>query len=116
MDEYSIAGDYARHIRALAIIESGENPLASGDGGRAIGILQQHPSFFVQWYKEPDVTDTWNTAHIKAAAAFFEHYVPQYGIDLTVQAYNQGAAAVFQNGVRAPQYLARFTTALGVNA
>lgn len=113
MIDYLIAGKWADEVHALAIIESGESPMVSGDGGRAFGILQQHPSFFLAWYGRatPSVSDTWSQAFVKAAATFFDHYATE-PLDLVVQAYNQGETAVFKQGVRAPEYLAKFTMAL----
>jgi hypothetical protein len=111
---YGVAGRWKDVIRAL--VEGDENPsgdiVAVGDGGRAFGILQEHPSFFWQFYGrngfDADVKDTWTVAFIKAAASFFEHYCREYELDLMVQAYNQGARAVFIQGMRAPGYLAKF--------
>ena len=77
--DYSGAGSYALHVQALAQIESGEDVGQIGDGGRAFGILQQHPSFFLQWCRDVSVADTWWQAQINAAAAFLEHYVPILG-------------------------------------
>lgn len=107
---YSSAGPWAEHVRALAVIESGEDVGRIGDGGRAFGLLQQHPAFVMQWYRSVDVTDTWWNAQIKAAAAFLAHYVNAIGLDLTIQAYNRGVAAI-ENGERNADYLARWTDA-----
>lgn len=37
-------------ITAIARVESGGNPQAWGDGGRAIGQWQQHPAFVAEWF------------------------------------------------------------------
>lgn len=110
--DYSPAGGWALHVRALAIIESNEDVGQLGDGGQAFCLLQQHPAFFVQWYSPfADVADTIWAAQIKAAAAFLAHYVPTIGIDLTIQAYNLGVAAVMERGKRNQDYLDRWTAA-----
>lgn len=113
--DYSVAGEYAQWVRALAIVESNEQPGKIGDGGRAFGILQQHPAFFAEYGLTVDefaikLSDDWNTAQIKAAARFFlvwEHL----GLDKIVQAYNKGPTAII-NGDRALDYLQRFHNAL----
>lgn len=112
---YQLAGRYADFVRALAIVETGEKPTMTGDGGRAFGILQQHPAMFSEYYRpagefKASVSDTWIDAEIKAAACFWSMW-EHMGVDWAVTAYNQGPTAV-KNGVRAPEYLARFTAAL----
>ena len=115
MPNYAAAGQYAQWVRALAIIESNEQSGKIGDGGRAFGLLQQHPAFVTGYLLPVDefavaVDDDWDTAQIKAAARFFmvwEHL----GLDLAVQAYNKGAMAVIK-GERNPEYLQRFHDAL----
>ena len=108
--DYTIAGRWAEHVHAFAIIESNETDNQIGDGGRAFGILQQHPAFVLQWYRDIDVTDTWVTAQIKAARNFLDHYVSIFGLDLTVMAYNLGVSAIGR-GERNQDYLNRWTEA-----
>jgi hypothetical protein len=110
MIDYSMAGLWATHVRALAIIESAEDIGRFGDGCQAANILQQHPAFFMQWYRDVRMDDTWHGAQIKAAAAFLQHYVDKLGLDLTIQAYNLGVEAVEQ-GKRNVDYLARWSDA-----
>lgn len=107
--DYSGAGRWAKHIHALAIIESGENPQQIGDNGCRIGILQQRPEFLDQWWI-PALKQSWTQAQIMAAAHFFQHYAA-VDIDLVVQAYNKGAHEVFVLNQRNPQYLARWKEA-----
>ena len=112
--DFKLARQWAKVVQALSQGDedaSGDIG-AVGDGGRAFGILQEHPAFFAAYYGRnkfpPDVRDTWSQAFIKAAAAFFEYHTLEHDLDLCVQAYNQGATAVFLNGVRVPDYLAKF--------
>lgn len=108
---FAIAGDHADIVHSLAIIESNENPAAVGDGGRAFGLLQQHPAFFTEFYMAvPDVADDWPTAQIRAATEFFDKWLDRLGLDLAVQAYNRGIEAI-KRGQRNPEYLARFSNA-----
>ena len=108
--EYQAAGQWADHVRALAIIESNENDTLIGDDGRAFGLLQQHPDFYDDWCCAID-GDSWATAQIRAAARFFTAFMPLIDLDLTVQAYHLGADAVRRQGKRDPQYLKRFSDA-----
>ncbi|MFZ1975785.1 MAG: transglycosylase SLT domain-containing protein [Candidatus Acidiferrales bacterium] len=115
MPDYSLAGAHADVVHALAIIESNESVSAIGDGGRAFGLLQQHPSFFKEYYGRAvafpqSVEHTWPEAQIVAAASFFEMN-EQMGLDLIVQAYNLGVEAV-RNGQRNPAYLSQFKATL----
>jgi hypothetical protein len=115
MIDYSAAGEYARAVRAFAIVESGENETAIGDGGRAFGLLQMHPATFSEFYLWPDVDDTWTRAQIRACADFLAVQGWQKGDetqrDLIVQAWNLGVHAVFVEGRRNPEYLARWRKA-----
>lgn len=110
--DYSAARDWAAHVQALAMVESGGSPnVGYSDGGRARGLLGQHPCFFQEYYGNPafpaSVTDTWWEADIKAAAAFLEHWVPILQLDLAIQAFNLGVSAV-KDGERNVDYLAKW--------
>lgn len=113
---YALAGRFAEQVRALAIVESGEQSVISGDGGRAFGLLQMHPATFAEYYgRSKDfpkaVTDTWTEAQIKACASFWSMW-ESIGTDLIVMAWNQGIHAVVDKGVRVPDYLAKYDAAM----
>ena len=117
---YSIAGEYADEVRAFAIIESNEDEYRIGDGGQAFGLLQMHPATFKRFYIAvlrfpPATDDTWTTAFIKACATFLRTHLwlnaDQDERDLIVQAWNLGEQAVFVEGKRNPEYLARWLAA-----
>jgi hypothetical protein len=113
--DYSVAGEYADHVHALAVIESGESLDLFGDGGQAFGILQQHPSYFIQFYRETgpfaaETDDTWWTAQIKAAARFLNTWEPEFGMDGAIMAYNLGVEA-YKQGKRNEAYLSRWSDA-----
>jgi Transglycosylase SLT domain len=117
---YQIAGPYAREVRAFAIVESGEQPYPIGDNGEAFGLLQIHPANFKQFYGSraswpASVLDTWLMAEIKNCAAFLdqEHYEgsTQPVRNLIIQAWNLGVNAVFNQGKRNPEYLAKWQEA-----
>jgi len=113
--DYSVAGKWARHVRALAIIESNENPEAMGDGGRAFGLLQMHPARFLEEAHHGGllaigVADTWATAQIRAAAAYFERMADK-PVALVVQAWNLGVHAVFDHGENNSPYYERWLIA-----
>jgi hypothetical protein len=82
---------------------------------RAFGLLQMHPATFAEYYgRSKDfpkaVTDTWTEAQIKACASFLSMW-SHLGIDLVIQAWNQGVSAVI-GGVRVPEYLAKYDAAM----
>lgn len=116
--DYSAAGLWKDVVLALVLTENGgvepTHINVIGDGGRAIGILQQHPAFFQEYYGRSisfpaSPTDTWDRAQIKAAASFLQRW-HTLGKDLLIQGYNQGINGVtrIKDPARAPDYLARF--------
>ena len=120
MIDYSAAAEFAAPVRAFAIVESNENPVLIGDGGRGFGLLQMHPATFKRYYGAqmrfaPLVNDSWVQAEIKACAAFLLAHSwstsSQPERDLIVQAWNLGEAGVYIDGRRNPQYLARWQAA-----
>lgn len=117
MINYTLATEYADVVRAIFMIESNEDLMAVGDGGRALGPGQQHPAFFKQYYGchkdyPASVADTWADAWVKATAAYFATWSGTIELDLLVQGYNKGLDGVLRDGQRAPDYLRRFTDAL----
>jgi hypothetical protein len=115
--DYSVAGCLSNVVRALAIIESGEDEQAIGDGGQAYGILQYHPATLVHWYAlgGMSVRDTWTTASIKACTAFLRYFDFLNAVlaqqNLIIQAHNLGVAGVFTLGRRNLEYLGRWQQA-----
>jgi hypothetical protein len=51
--------------RRMAEVESGNNPNATGDDGRARGRWQMHPAWFLEW-SVPRLGDTWDEAMARA--------------------------------------------------
>lgn len=118
--DYSVAAEFAREVRAFAMIESGENEMAVGDNGQAFGIVQMHPATFKRYYGSnkrfpQSNSDTWTQAQIKCNAAFLAFHgwtlAPQADRDLIVQAWNLGETAVYIDGRRNPEYLVRWLEA-----
>jgi hypothetical protein len=118
--DYSAALEFAKEVRAFAVIESGESEIKIGDGGQSFGILQMHPATFKRYYGcqsrfAQNVSDTWTQAQIKSCAAFLQALAwtasSPHQRDLIVQAWNLGEAGVFIDGRRNPQYLARWQSA-----
>lgn len=125
---YALAGEWALQVQALAMVEHfghaidddcalGRCRHGSNDGGKAVGLLQCHYPYMQTWYEASGPfkaanDDTVSDAQIKATAAFLNHNVPLYGLDLTIQAQNLGVYAVVKEGQRNPDYLDKFTTAL----
>lgn len=83
---------------ALALIEheSSGNPWAVGDGGKAVGILQQHLDFQETYYPQhydPVWTDTdkrWHPAFQLACLAEFWKQNAALPIDQKLAKYHQG--------------------------
>lgn len=86
---YIAAQPHGLIVHALAIIESAEQELQVGDNGHALGLLQQHPDFFAQWYK-PVEGDTWTNAYIRAAGKYLSYAIPRVGLQGAIEAYNLG--------------------------
>lgn len=113
--DYSAAGKWAKHVRALAIIESDELARMWGDNDKAVGLLQMHPGRFLEEgsaHGEFAITpeDDWTTAQIKSAARYFENH-SHYDTDLVVQAWRLGKVAVWAEGQRDQDYFNRWVTA-----
>tara|TARA_R100000951_G_scaffold109933_1_gene107557 strand:- start:430 stop:948 length:519 start_codon:yes stop_codon:yes gene_type:complete len=73
--------DHERLYRALVEQESGGNPHAVGDGGRAVGVLQIHPIMVrdvnrILGYDRWTLQDRWSAAESRA---MLEVYLGHYG-------------------------------------
>ena len=123
MIDYTAGGRWQDVIHALAIIESNENPAATGDGGQAFGLIQQHPAFFAANYGRvsglwnrmvgralypASTSDTWVTAQIKAAASFLEAN-KALNRTLLIESYHQGVIGAQR--APDPSYFTRFAAA-----
>lgn len=126
---YELAKEYAVYVQALAMTEHFGHVIddkcltEQGDfidvtdaaSFRALGLMQLHPSFILQYYGtgsfSADVNDSHVDMQIKAAASYFEKYMHSWGLDATVQAYNKGVAG-YQRGERNPTYLRHFDAML----
>jgi len=61
-------------FRAIALQESRENPWAIGDGGDAVGLFQQHASFWVD-FGSTVAEDRWHpAAQLRALRNFWHTY------------------------------------------
>lgn len=117
---YKLAGEFADYVRAHAIIESGEQVVAIGDGGQAWGLLQMHPAFVQGYIHFTDIGthDTWPEAQVKMCATYYRmRLLPNTPLDLVVQGFNLGWAAVTRGEPpdhqpkRNPDYLRRWSEA-----
>jgi hypothetical protein len=113
---YNYAKEYALRVRALAIIESGEDEYKVGDGGQAFGLLQMHPARFAEEARdalagfELTTFDNYATSQIKCAGSYFTRYVG-VPITLVVMGWRLGKNAVFVNGERDEEYWHRWQAA-----
>ncbi len=116
---YSLAGKWDSVVRALAIIESSEDPLKWGDGHQALGLLQQHPAHFLQFgaialrHHEITVHTTWEEAWIVCCAAFLDEMEREHmPLEHAIWAHNLGVEAVKVEGKTDPVYWAKYKAAL----
>jgi len=110
--DYSGAGAWANHVRALAIIESGEDPAALGDDGQARGLLQIHPARFrdLMILAGPlpfGLAMTWQELDIALAGLYFEFY-RAHPVDQVVMAWRLGVHGVMLAGETDAKYYGRW--------
>ncbi len=80
----SVSGDpFPAVLRAICLVESGGDPEAVGDGGRAIGPYQIHRAYWSDATRLLGVDWPWSDARdpVKAAAAveaYTRHYARHY--------------------------------------
>lgn len=91
--------DFATLYRALIEVESGGDPHAVGDGGKAVGVLQIHPVMVrdvnrILGYDRWTLEDRWSAAESRA---MFEVYLDHYG----ATSYEE-AARKWNGGPRGP--------------
>lgn len=79
-------------VEALIQVESGGNPLAIGDEGRAIGLGQIHPKWHRDRMARLGVTDLFEPRqNIKVIVDILEELLNKYGnIEAALTAYNAG--------------------------
>lgn len=130
MIDWSIAGEWAAQVQAVAMVESTINPDAKGDykdkadqlSNQARGLFQWHPAAFAEAYGlsakcyQRAVNDSWVEADIKALAAYFQVWAGSRAcpFDTVLMAFHLGRAAVFDEGKWDQPYLNRFNHALGL--
>ncbi len=81
---------FPRALKAMIQVESGGDPYAVGDGGRAIGVLQIHRAYWSDATRFLGVDWPYSQARdpVKAAMAveaYTRHYARQYGRPWTVE-------------------------------
>lgn len=86
----STDAEFLRVLKAMIQVESGGDPEAVGDGGRAIGILQIHRGYWADATRFLGVSWPYSDAKdpVKAAAAvraYCEHYARHYGRPWTAE-------------------------------
>lgn len=96
----------------IAEIESGNNPQAWGDAGRAMGRYQQHPAFVAQWHPSSEWTlgMTWDVVCLGALMRFYTRAVAD-GVSDTEAAQNYHLHGQPTGGNDSPAYAERFTAA-----
>lgn len=101
-----VAGDAWKWAKAIAIVESGENPAAVGDGGAAVGLMQMHSDFFTDWRQSPTCNRDYPICQVAAFVRFWNvHYLLSDERRLGI--YNQGPRGVDEYPDKAAAYVAR---------
>ena len=103
---------------ALALTESADNPNAPlGDGGRAAGRWQEHPSFYERWVPKIayGTEPTWDEQFRAALLAFYD-YAAQHDIEDVDAAcgFNLHGAPIAGSAAQDPVYAERFRKAAGL--
>jgi hypothetical protein len=69
-------------LKALAMVESSDDPEAWGDAGRAMGRWQVHPARYYdelrRWDLVPEVSATWDQTVAIMLREIWEEYYPIY--------------------------------------
>lgn len=90
-------------LKAVATIESSENPNAIGDEGRSIGLMQV--SLVVGQSYGMNNEDLLNPdLNIQVGSGFLKEMTDKYGLEGGIQAYNLGETK-FRKGITSPVYL-----------
>jgi hypothetical protein len=110
--------NFADWSRALALVESSDNPnVALGDDGKAAGRWQMHPSFYEQWAVPiPHGTEpTWDE-RFQAALEHFYKFAVADGIDDTDAAvgFHLHGAPVAGSAAQDPGYAQEFRQKAGL--
>lgn len=110
--------DFDSWSHALALTESGDDPNAPlGDGGRAAGRWQQHPTFYERW--APKIAfgtePTWDEQFAAALRAFYAQAVARDVDDVDAACgFNLHGAPVPGSAALDPEYAARFRAKAGL--
>lgn len=92
-------------IKAVAIVESSENPASIGDAGKSFGLMQVQETVGRFYGVTKDLL-LLPKENIKAGAAFLRDMINKYGIDGGIQAYNLGETK-YRKGLKSPTYLSK---------
>jgi hypothetical protein len=88
--------DLARFEKALALVESNDNPEAWGDHGQAMGRWQVHPA--IVWEYGPEsvpLNATWDWVCQQTVEPFFRDRMAVHGnIGIAEMEWNKGISAV----------------------
>lgn len=128
MIDWSIAGAWSLQVRAIAMIESSQDPDSKSDfldpqnplTNQARGLFSWHPAAFAEAYGccahmyQPANNDSWVMADIKALAGYLELWVASRAqtVEHTLMCFHLGRRAVMQEGKWDQGYLERYDESL----
>lgn len=92
-------------LKAIAFVESSENPEAIGDDDKSFGLMQVQ-SLIGSYYIGSGEKETLlqPSSNVNAGSAFLADLLIKYDLEDAIQAYNMGETK-FKKGYRAPIYL-----------
>ena len=103
-------------LKALAIVESSDNPEAWGDAGRAMGRWQVHPdALWVHAHSlgiVPTLGDTWDQLVGRVLRAIFAVYAAKYSPEIIAMYWHLGHWTDDEQPDWDAKYAVRFMAAL----
>jgi len=96
-------------LRAFATVESSLREMATGDGGRSIGLMQVQLLIGKAYAGVQDLSELYNAdKNVEAGSGYIADLMVKYDSDLdaVIQAYNLGETK-FNKGLTSPVYLAK---------
>lgn len=103
-------------LKALAVVESSDDPEAWGDGGRAMGRWQVHPARYYdeikRWELVPEVSATWDQIVAIILREVWEEWSPHWSPVQIAMYWHLGHRSFETDADWDPKYAARFGAAL----
>lgn len=103
-------------LKALAVVESSDDPEAWGDNGQAMGRWQVHPARLWQeahlYQATPNLRETWDQLVARILRAMFTHLIESFEPDQIAMYWHVGHMTNVGTDDWDTKYAARFNAAL----